>query len=139
MAFETSYHIAVTKIAHEVIDGEAVVINLETGNYYGMTGISSQLWQWVAEGVSRREILDALAPLTAEQEGEVDRFLESLVAEGILEAGSGLHAAEPLAKYNAPYETPAFVKHNDMQNLLLSDPIHDVDETGWPHLDPGTV
>jgi hypothetical protein len=139
MALEPSFHVASTKVAHEIIDGEAVVIQLETGHYYGMTGISSQLWQWFAEGVSRGQIIEALAPLTPEQVGELDGFVESLVAEGILELGSGVSAAAPLAKYGAPFEKPAFAKYNDMQNLLLSDPIHDVDETGWPHLDPGAA
>jgi hypothetical protein len=137
MAFEPTFHVATAKVAHEIIDGEAVVIHLETGHYYSLTGLASQLWQWFAAGASRGQILEALDPLTGEQAGSVDQFISSLVAEGILEPGAGAVESGPLAKYAGPFETPAFAKFNDMQNLLLSDPIHDVDETGWPHLDPG--
>jgi hypothetical protein len=139
MAFGTSYQVATAKVAHEIIDGEAVVIHLETGHYYSLNGISSQLWQWFAAGASRGQILEALNPLTAEQVGDLDRFIDSLVAEGILESGAGPGVAEPLAKYGAAFEVPALVKYSDMQNLLLSDPIHDVDEAGWPHLGPGSA
>jgi hypothetical protein len=139
MAFQPTYHVATSKVAHEIIDGEAVVIHLETGHYYSLNGISAQLWQWFAAGASRAQILDALDPLTSDQVGAVDQFIDSLLAEGILEQGSGEPASAPLAKYGAAFEAPAFEKYNDMQNLLLSDPIHDVDETGWPHLDPGAA
>ena len=138
MVSESSHHINTAKVAHEIIDGEAVIIHLESGHYYSLTGISSHLWQWLAAGASRQQILDALDPLTPGQVGALDGFFASLVAEGILEPGGGA-AAEPLTKYGAAFETPAFAKYNDMQNLLLSDPIHDVDEAGWPHLDPGAV
>jgi hypothetical protein len=139
MAIEPRFHVANTKVAHEIIDGEAVVIHLETGHYYSLTGLSAQLWQWFAAGASRGQILDALDPLTEQQVASVDQFIHSLVAEGILEPGAGAAESGPLPKYGAAFEAPAFAKYNDMQNLLLSDPIHDVDETGWPHLDPGAV
>jgi hypothetical protein len=28
-------------------------------------------------------------------------------------------------------------RFSDMQGLLLVDPIHEVDDTGWPHTQPG--
>ena len=32
------------------------------------------------------------------------------------------------------FQKPTFEKYTDMQQLLLLDPIHDVDDTGWPHV-----
>jgi hypothetical protein len=32
----------------------------------------------------------------------------------------------------AAFVAPVLHKHTDMQDLLLLDPIHEVDETGWP-------
>ncbi len=37
---------------------------------------------------------------------------------------------------NVPYAPPALETYTDMQELLLLDPIHDVDETGWPAARP---
>jgi hypothetical protein len=63
-----------------------------------------------------------------------------LVKEELLEenvSGPGQEPASPLPKGEIDFEPPKFAKYNDMQNLLLSDPIHDVDETGWPNLESG--
>jgi hypothetical protein len=39
----------------------------------------------------------------------------------------------------APFRAPAFQRFTDMHAFLLVDPIHEVDETGWPNLlPPGT-
>ena len=32
----------------------------------------------------------------------------------------------------APFDVPVLIAYTDMQDLLLADPIHDYDETGWP-------
>jgi len=135
MELDHTYRIIDQKVAHEIIDGEVVVIHFETGSYYSLTGISAQLWQWLASRATRAQMLDALGPLTADQVRSVDDFIDSLVKEGIIEEAPGEPAA-PLAKYGGPFEEPKFAKYNDMTNLLLSDPIHDVDETGWPNMDP---
>ena len=34
------------------------------------------------------------------------------------------------------FNAPALQKYSDMQELLLLDPIHDVDEAGWPKPNP---
>jgi hypothetical protein len=34
------------------------------------------------------------------------------------------------------FEKPGLQKYSDMQDLLLLDPIHEVDEMGWPHALP---
>ena len=134
---EISYQIIEHKVAHEIIDGEAIVIHFDSGNYYSFTGLSSQLWQWIAAGATRRQILEAFQPLTPEQIHAFDEFMDSLVAEEILAivpAPEGRQPLSPLPAGEVPFAPPAFVKYNDMQNLLISDPIHEVDETGWPHL-----
>jgi len=133
------YSIASNKVAHEIIDGEAIVIHFDTGNYYSLGGISAQLWQWFTAGARRQQILNAFQDLQPDQIQSLDGFIDSLLKEQILEkiiADAGLQPASPLSEYGAPFETPKFSKYNDMQNLLMSDPIHDVDETGWPNLPP---
>jgi hypothetical protein len=134
---ELSYRIIEQKVAHEVIDGEAVVIHFETGNYYSLTGLSSQVWQWFATRATRSQIIEALGPLTPAQIQSLDDFIESLVKEGILAKDPQVEPGPAPAKYEGPFEPPRFEKYHDMQNLLLSDPIHDVDATGWPNLDTG--
>lgn len=132
------YRILDQKVAHEIIDGEAIVIHFDTGNYYSLGGISSQLWQWFAAGATRSQILDAFQELQGDQIERLDAFIDSLVKEEILEknvAEAGRQPAAAIPTHALVFEAPKFSKYNDMQNLLLSDPIHDVDETGWPNME----
>ena len=39
---------------------------------------------------------------------------------------------KPEASPRAEFRTPIFEKFTDMQELILLDPIHQVDEAGWP-------
>ena len=34
------------------------------------------------------------------------------------------------------FQEPALQKYTDMEDLLLLDPIHEVDDTGWPNPKP---
>ena len=37
----------------------------------------------------------------------------------------------------APFAARDLVSFDDMQSLLLLDPVHDVEDRGWPHAAPG--
>ena len=43
-------------------------------------------------------------------------------------------AAEGPIRARLPFEGLGVQKFTDMEDMLLLDPIHDVDETGWPNL-----
>ena len=38
----------------------------------------------------------------------------------------------------SPFVTPTLSRYTEMQDLLLLDPIHDVDDSGWPRRAPET-
>ena len=44
--------------------------------------------------------------------------------------------AGPGEAASGAYEKPVFQKYDDMQALLLIDPIHEVDDDGWPVANP---
>jgi hypothetical protein len=61
-------------------------------------------------------------------------FTNSLVAHGLVTAEPTV-ASVPATALDGPagsWEAPKLTVYEDMQDLLLLDPIHDVDETGWP-------
>ena len=37
------------------------------------------------------------------------------------------------------YGLPALERFTDMEDLLLLDPVHDVEEMGWPHVNPNAA
>jgi len=43
------------------LDGEAVLLNLETGVYFGLDAVATRMWQLIAEQRSLASVLDTLA------------------------------------------------------------------------------
>ncbi len=127
----------------EVIDGEAVIVNLDSGAYYSLRDAGCAIWSRVAAGMALNEAAAALAGEYAASEaviqGAVHDLAAQLQAEQLLVP---LDAAAP-APLPAParqsvgqrlqFQAPVLEKFTDMADLLLLDPIHEVEEQGWPH------
>jgi hypothetical protein len=136
------------KIISEVIEGEAVIVNLDTGSYYSIRGSGGQIWELIEAGTGTDEMLVKLAERYASSvdviRPAVLSFLAELVEEGLIEMASPLnslfpdHATIPVLpeEQAKPFEKPLLEKYTDMADLLLLDPIHEVDETGWPQPKP---
>ena len=97
------------------------------------------MWQWTSDGASWSQIVAAFDSPTAEQTGELEAFMERLVNENLV---ARISEAAPSATATVPkgsirFESPTMEKYGDMQDLLLSDPIHEVDEAGWPRPQAG--
>ncbi|MBI5948603.1 MAG: PqqD family protein [Chloroflexi bacterium] len=126
----------------ESVDGEALIVNLETGAYYSATGVGDAIWTLLAEGAGVAAIVNAItARYPAAAAGEsVHAFLAELVEEGLAVGDSGAEpstAAPAGVSLPAAFTAPVLQKYTDMQDLLLLDPIHEVDDTGWPSALPG--
>ncbi len=134
------YRINEKKIAHEVVDGEAIIIHFDSGNYYSLNGMAAQLWEVIANKATYAQIVGVFQPLSPKDLASLDFFLDGLIIEGILERQDGQPSpsSDLVFPTNRVFVAPTFEKFNDMQQLLLSDPIHEVDETGWPHPQPET-
>ena len=143
-----SYRINTPTITHQTIDGEVVLINLETGCYYSLQQSGADIWQLLEAGADAEAIATQLGRRYQAEPGQIASAVEKLLAELREEAiivpdaspaanGRQLSGspAEPSGK---PFEPPVFQKFTDMQDLLLLDPIHEVAETGWPNPKEGT-
>src|SRR5882762_1727680 len=93
------YRISETKVAHELIDGEVIIIHFDVGNYYSLKGAAAQLWDLIAKGVSREQACAAFGMLTLEQQNEIGTFFDYLVSENLVvtseTAPEGLVSAQP--------------------------------------------
>jgi len=129
---------------HETIDGETIVIDLSTGTYYSLRGSGPTIWNALASGASREAIIDDLANAYEATPGEIakatDAFLSELEAEQLIAqgngAGPGAPPTSPPADTRSPFEQPKLEKYEDMQDIILLDPVHMVDDQGWPHRAP---
>lgn len=125
-------------VLQETLDDETIVVDLDSGSYYSLRGSGSYVWRLLESGVTVSEAADHVAQFYGEDRdavaSDVTKLVEQLVADGLVVAVEGdVPAKSGVMKPNsATYDAPALAKYTDMQELLLLDPVHDVDETGWP-------
>ncbi len=134
---EPSYQISTGKIAHQNIDGEVIVIHFDTGDYYSMTGTAAVLWEMMlVNPLNLDRVRARFASWDSRAERSVARFLDVLVGEGLVHAtdgaGGGRVASSLDGDARLVFEDPVVEKYSDMKTILLADPIHDVEEEGWP-------
>jgi hypothetical protein len=141
----TVYRINRPKVISEVFDDEVVAVNFDTGSYYGLRATALTIWNLLEQGASTQTLTSRMTSLyNGDQQaiGEaVTEFLEQLRTNGLIaEASFGVDAGpEPVADRRGPWEPPVLSVYEDMKELLLLDPIHDVDEQGWPARKPDQV
>ena len=135
-------------VTHETIDGEAVIINLDSGNYYSLVDVGSFIWGHIETGTSAGELQNLVLQSYNGSASDIDRGVQDLLAqlqqENLIVPVDAADAPTLLsqeAHSNNNHEKPSFnppalSKYSDMQELLLLDPIHDVDDAGWPKPNP---
>lgn len=96
----------------DTIGSDTIVINIDSGAYYSLTPLGARAWVAAVAG--------------SQLEGEELAAAEALCAEGLLECDQKCDAGAVAAT--------VFEKYTDMESLLIADPIHEVDEQGWPKL-----
>ncbi len=129
---------------HETIDGETIVIDLASGTYYSLRGSGPAIWNALASGSSRDAIVERLAAAyeapREEIAGAAEAFLARLEEEQLIVHGNGAgpdgDATLDHAGPRGPFEPPELERYDDLQDIILLDPVHMVDDQGWPHRSP---
>ncbi|MEJ2041205.1 MAG: PqqD family protein [Desulfosarcinaceae bacterium] len=133
-------------VVHETIDGETIILNLASGTYFSLNDAGALIWSLVESRLTPQKIVEKVAARydgkNEETESMIVDFLDELLSEGLVSAiQDGEHdsdgetarpdEANPMNQISH-FDPPALNKYTDMQDLLLLDPIHDVDDSGWP-------
>lgn len=129
------YSVNSSSIASEVIDGEAIIMNLGTGYYHSTSGLGAVLWQAILDGASQEMITCSLSETYpgVDTDSDFDLFLSQLKDAGLVAETSGAGAGAKLNLEGIAYTPPSLDSYGDMQDLIMLDPIHDVsDQHGWP-------
>lgn len=143
----TTYKINGPGVVHETIDGEVVVVNLEKGNYYSLLKVAADVWNKIEKGISKQEIIAELSQqynnIDEEIQKSVDKFLEELHREQLITLDTNNVAESTNDFYTTiktqtiqeklEFEPPILDRFTDMKDLLLLDPIHEVEEACWPN------
>ena len=133
----SNYALNEEKMFADVTDGIAIIINSETGIYYGMNGLGTAVYENLANGASTEAIIASLKSLPgapADIEERLNSFVASMLEnELIIAAADGNSDVDISADVAKESEFVLEVsEYNDAQELLLADPIHEVkEEEGW--------
>jgi hypothetical protein len=116
---------------------EVVIANYETGIYYSLGDSAARIWLALTAGYAAEEVAERLAaaagPDGATVRASVNEFIDRLQSEGIIVPADGVRERLdfPLTA-SEPFKPPVIERFDDLQDLLLLDPVHDVGDTGWP-------
>ncbi len=126
-------------VVDEVIEGEAIIINMETGRYYSLEGSGGLIWELLQNGpCSVPALVEVLQPAYQASSAQIETAVQTLLIEmkdeGLLIPAEEEVKLTPVStKDRMPFPAPVLSKYTDLEALLLIDPIHDVSSDGWPH------
>lgn len=136
------------QVIAENIDGEVVLVNLEKGIYYSTDQVGADLWDLIEAGRSVREMHEAICARYDADGGQIAMAMSSFLSELrkeelIVPAASPEEEGKRIEKrletpptgvvmHKPRFQPPTLNKYTDMRDMLLLDPIHDVEESGWP-------
>ena len=128
-----SYQLNENKMFADITDGIAIIINSETGIYYGMNAFGTQIYENLVQGISVEKVWDKVKALGTD-EANYKVFVNALIENEILLPASDLDAEAQIDESAAKEDNYILElkEYNDAQELLLADPIHEVkEEEGW--------
>lgn len=121
-------------VISEPMDGELVVINLESGCYYSLNKAAAKIWTGLEKGPGVEDIIKSQISTDLSEEEiheKIQTFCDYLLEESLMKEVEGELPAESCEE--TVYEKPVIEKFSDMQEMLLLDPIHEVSDMGWPN------
>lgn len=138
-----SYRINTPTIVHETIDGETIILNLDNGYYYSLDGVGADIWGLIESGATVSYIVESISDnyhgACMNIESAINELVSELLQENLIvsdksngSGGSYTQAKAAPGGQRSDFQAPLLNKYSDMQDLLLLDPIHEVDEGGWP-------
>lgn len=119
-----------SEVAAQVIDGEAIIMNITTGVYCSMDRVGAVVWSWIERGHTITEMSEGLTGLyevSPEQaRADLERLIDQLAQDGLVQsgpaAGPALGRPVPAAAARLPYAAPELNRYGDMADLLALDP-----------------
>jgi Coenzyme PQQ synthesis protein D (PqqD) len=126
-------------VVSEIIDEEAIIMDLTVGTYFSSEGSGALIWDGMVRGFKAEQIKERVQQAFSFEPAELDvdfeSFVASLLANGLVHLvdEAGLSSGDwsmPLPADRRGYDPPVLNRYNDLQDLALLDLIHDVEEAG---------
>ena len=134
------YKLNEEKMFYDIADGQAIIINFVTGMYYGASALGSMVLDALMQGKAPKQIVDTIKNnegCVVDIDQRVERFIAALTEKEIFISDDQPYSQESLGDFvvvdgDYSLELNEFA---EVQDLLLADPVHDVEAgIGWPKL-----
>jgi hypothetical protein len=128
-----------TRIAHQTIGDEAIVVDFQMGTYFSLRDSAAEIWELLTGSMPVDDLISLYRSDNPEQaqavESEIRTFIAELVAANLLSRDESFFNVDPQQTpiKRGPFSKPLLEKFDDMSELIMLDPVHDVTEHGWPH------
>ena len=140
----SEFTINTSSVVFERLNGEVIIISNQNGKYYSLGYTASDIWYLIQTSVSSSLWLKTLADNYQEipdsAEDEVKKFVDALLSENLIKSSEAAFGELQLLPEDNPrgkWSCPELLIFDDLQDLLLVDPIHDTGEEGWPFASRG--
>lgn len=137
-----TYRVNSPHVISETVGGETIIVNLARGHYFSLQGTAVEVWQGLERGEAAETIVLELEQRYEAAGGEIDGAVRKLLddfvaAELVVAEGNGTGTVARASSQDVgdrvPFVSPSFTTFTDMQDIILLDPVHEVDTRGWPH------
>jgi hypothetical protein len=131
------FEIAEPESVAEDFGSEVVVLNSATGVYFSLTDLAAAVWRDLMAGQPVYSLISGIGRIDRQASQATIDFIRNLEAAGLIRQRSAsapiASSAESIVLATAGKTALTIQSFDDMKDLILADPIHDVDEEmGWP-------
>ena len=141
MNSEQIYTINEPDVIFEKFGDEVVVVNMDTGIYYSLRESACEIFMSLKSPVKISEILKIVL---SKYEGDINeiasqihQFINRLISMKLVKISLNASLTKITPSHlsiKSVFLPPKIEIFSDMQDILLLDPVHDVDQSGWPIL-----
>jgi hypothetical protein len=131
------------QVISETVGGETIIVNLASGHYFSLQATAVEVWNGIERGDAAESIVLELEHRYEAEDGEIEaavkKLLEDFARAELIVADADRNGADGGARPSeeigerVPFVAPTFATFTDMQDIILLDPVHEVDTRGWPH------
>lgn len=126
-------------VVWEDFNDEVVIVNLESGQYFSARDAGAAIWRRAANGYSTAELLQEVLNIYDVEQSIAAAAIDTLITEArnqnLITVNPTLQMAVSINEVvmeKRKFINSSLEVFSDMQDILLLDPIHEVDASGWP-------
>ncbi len=137
------YRVNDRNVISETMGDETIIVNLASGHYFSLRGANVDVWDYLRRGYTTSQIADLLTKKydvsAAAAEDSAAALVAELEREELIAETDRLESPAEITERavdegnRQPFAMPPLSKFTDMQDIILLDPVHEVDQRGWPH------